>query len=172
MTYAVTKLERWADVETSPTEEAIIAMFEDLGMGEPGFFGYKLYVTSAKRLPGAEGYAADFHNTPPYTAVDLGADTQEGKDAAADFLYRTYWNQFVEMIHTRASGTSGWYVKNYVKVSNSFYGAETNAAHINHLHVAATLNDVSDLRNTTDFKNQAAAYQLYLKTHQAEADIM
>lgn len=68
-------------------------------------------------------------------AVDIaGTDAQMRDNAAFLIKYSSY---LTELIHTTPFTTdNGFYVKNYAKVGESFYGATTNAAHMNHVHVA------------------------------------
>lgn len=84
---------------------------------------------------------------------------QGAKDNLAAFLYNL--SSFItEEIHTRSSGTSGWYVKNGVRVSQSYYGKATAKAHINHVHFAvATLHSCDALIRSDYFKGYLKAFQ-------------
>lgn len=75
-------------------------------------------------------------------AVDYGASTQAAKDRLAEWLYQ-FAPHIRELIHTRANGTTGWYVKNGQKVSNSFYSPTLKREHVNHVHIAMTQADVA-----------------------------
>lgn len=151
-------------VRFSPTEVAVVGMLNAAGLGDPAYFGYKLYVTSALRTLGdgsGQTSTSPDHHTDG-TAVDLGADDQAGKDAAAAWLYR-WWNQYSELIHTRADGASGWYVKNYNIVPFAFYGRETTDAHVNHVHLAMTSSDVADMQHTPSYQTEVARYRAWIK---------
>jgi hypothetical protein len=84
---------------------------------------------------------------------------QAAKDRLAAFLYPL--SSFItEEIHTRATGTSGWYVKNGVRVGLLYYGKATAKAHINHVHFAiATLHSCDSLIRSDYFKVQLKAFQ-------------
>lgn len=84
---------------------------------------------------------------------------QQAKDNLAAFLYNL--SSFItEEIHTRATGTSGWYVKNGVRVPLSYYGASTARSHINHVHFAiATLHSCDALIRSDYFKGYLKQFQ-------------
>lgn len=67
-------------------------------------------------------------------AIDVSSASQYYKDELAKWLYR-YSSHISELIHTNASNTAGWYVKNNVKVKKGFYGATLERNHINHVHL-------------------------------------
>jgi peptidoglycan hydrolase-like protein with peptidoglycan-binding domain len=69
-------------------------------------------------------------------AVDFGSAAQLNKDQMA-----AWWNEhpgyLTELIHTRATGWTGWFVKNYRRVIGLItYGPTTLRNHRNHNHVA------------------------------------
>src|SRR5882724_5712354 len=114
---------RWADVQESVTQTAIIQLMTDVGWGD---IYPNIYVTSAKRDPGAEGYASDFHNTYPYQAVDFSWIDISGRDIIAIWWYK-YSGYMLELIHENDPDTdAGWYVKNGIRVGSNFYGDTTD----------------------------------------------
>ncbi|MBB5869079.1 LysM repeat protein [Allocatelliglobosispora scoriae] len=82
-------------------------------------------------------------------AVDFAlAQNAAGQKAMRDFArwMHQYSGYLLELIHTTPfSDDNGFYVKNGKKVSESFYGPATSAAHMNHVHVAANLDDAQRL---------------------------
>ncbi len=71
-------------------------------------------------------------------AVDFGRGGvgQENVDKLAAYFMEKFGRGLRELIHTRADGRSGWYVKNKQVVKPAYYGSEL-ANHINHVHAAA-----------------------------------
>lgn len=74
-------------------------------------------------------------------AVDYGAATQAAKDRLGAWLYQ-YSEYILELIHTKAAG-GGWYVKNGTK--GYPYSSSLKREHINHVHVAMSLEGVSGM---------------------------
>lgn len=63
----------------------------------------------------------------------------------AQWLYR-YSEWFIELIHTTPFTTdNGFYVKNGVRRSPGYYGAATEKAHDNHIHVAMSSRGAREL---------------------------
>lgn len=98
------------------------------------FTGAQLTVTQENPL-GSGG----FHGTG--NAVDFSDGGNAGTptmDAFAQYWYQ-YSDYLLELIHTNSGDhTTGYYVKNGVRVAGSFYGASLELQHENHVHVAAT----------------------------------
>lgn len=108
-----------------------------------------LYVTSAYR-PEETGshHAGLVYNGSPTAAIDMGAldfgETVgvERMRLLAKWLYDNFWDLIVEEIHTVTLPSTGYYVKNQVKV-----GPYAAADHWNHVHFA-TSSALVDQMNT------------------------
>lgn len=94
----------------------------------------KLYVTSTVggvHAPGSYHYRGE--------AVDFGSGQGTGYDAMDAFA--AWWAEhpgyLTELVHTRRTGYTGWFAKNYRRVLGILtYGYATLRAHRNHVHVA------------------------------------
>lgn len=98
----------------------------------------RMYVTSNFR-PGDPGYhgATDDHGALDFAAPMTAAGERDMRDASV-LMYR-YFADMTEMIHTTPYSTdNGFYVKNGQKVGPGYYGAQTEAEHRNHIHLAFT----------------------------------
>lgn len=102
----------------------------------------RMYVTSNFRS-GANDYhgATDDRGALDYSSVMTNQGAVDRRDAAAlVYADSAHW---LEMIHTTPFDTDdGFYVKDYVRKDASFYGAATNAQHLDHIHNAAKMSDV------------------------------
>jgi hypothetical protein len=110
----------------------------------------EIYVTSGTDSDhGATSYHYGklTYNGEPTGAVDFGAYTgttiAEGDRRMRDFakwLEDNFVTDIVELIHSTPYSTDdGFYVKNGRSVPQGYYGATTEAAHRNHVHLAMSL---------------------------------
>ncbi|MBV1850167.1 LysM peptidoglycan-binding domain-containing protein [Catellatospora tritici] len=126
-------IKRWHNVRTGPTGDKIISIFEK-------YYPKKrdLYVSSG--MDGDHGGSSHHyglsHQGSPTAAVDfgVGAKSTIGRDLAK-WIEDEFHDQCVELIHTTPfPDDDGFYVKNGQKISS--YGAGTDAAHADHVHLA------------------------------------
>ena len=84
---------------------------------------------------------------------------QVAKDDIAGYLY--HMSSFIsELIHSRAGDTSGWYVKNGIRVGHNYYGKATTKAHVNHVHFAIATQHQADALIASDyFRGQLKNFQ-------------
>lgn len=94
------------------------------------------YITSNYR-PGDPGYHGD---TGSNGALDFAAQMTDAGQRAMQAASRIVIEDaayFLEIIHTTPySDDNGFYVKNGQVVGPNYYGAQTNADHLNHIHLA------------------------------------
>lgn len=67
-------------------------------------------------------------------AIDVGSGNQVYKDQLAAWLY-PYYSHITELLHSKSGDTGGWYVKNGIRRSHSYYGSTLTRAHVNHVHL-------------------------------------
>ena len=123
--------------------------------------------------PGDGG--SDYHSYG--MAVDFySPSSQAAMRDFAKWLYDNYSSSLLELIHTTPYSTdNGFYVKNGKKVGWNFYGAATNNAHLNHVHVAVDKASAQALLNklakkpTTSTSTESAGhmYLIDLASYQA-----
>jgi hypothetical protein len=108
----------------------------------------KMYITSGNRGTSGRDYHED---TGSNGAMDVAApmdDAGQRVMQAASRLIMRDKDLFLEVIHTTPfSDDNGFYVKNGREVGPGFYGAATEAAHLNHIHLATSETMGSQLIN-------------------------
>lgn len=111
----------------------------------PADLASRMYITSNYR-PGDPGYHGD---TGSNGALDFAAqmtDAGQRDMQAASRLVMEDKDLFLEVIHTTPfSDDNGFYVKNGNDVGPGFYGAQTEAEHVNHIHIAASQSSANAL---------------------------
>ncbi len=133
-------LRRWSAVRTGPTGDAILDIIERYypKRGE-------VYVTSG--MDGDHGKVSHHyglhHRSSPTAAIDfgVGANARMGRDLAK-WIEDEFGDLCVELIHTTPfADDDGFYVKNGKKIAS--YGAATDAAHADHVHLAMSAAQVA-----------------------------
>lgn len=120
-------------VEASPTSQAQRNLIEAVRKANLPF---PVRVTSTTRGTN------DYHGQA--LAVDFAVGSSMTTDNSLKMrqlarVFIKYPGQLLELIHTTPfTDDNGFYVKNGSVVGEGYYGAATNAAHLNHVHVAAS----------------------------------
>jgi hypothetical protein len=131
----------WDSVRIGPVGTSIVDIF--------AYFYPKhdeIYVTSAmdsNHGTDSHHYGLEYQGSPA-AAIDFGVGTNArmGRDLAK-WIEDEFYDQCVELIHQTPFDTDdGFYVKNGTKVPAGYYGAATEAAHANHVHLAMSKKQV------------------------------
>ncbi|GIG00042.1 LysM peptidoglycan-binding domain-containing protein [Catellatospora citrea] len=133
-------LRRWSAVRTGPTGDGILDLIERYYPGRA-----EVYVTSG--MDGDHGKVSHHyglhHRGSPTAAIDfgVGANARMGRDLAK-WIEDEFGDLCVELIHTTPfADDDGFYVKNGRKIAS--YGAATDAAHADHVHLAMSAAQVA-----------------------------
>ncbi|WP_222106325.1 LysM peptidoglycan-binding domain-containing protein [Catellatospora sichuanensis] len=133
-------LRRWSAVRTGPTGDGILDLIARYYPKRA-----EVYVTSG--MDGDHGEVSHHyglhHRGSPTAAIDfgVGADARMGRDLAK-WIEDEFGDLCVELIHTTPfADDDGFYVKNGKPIAS--YGAATDAAHADHVHLAMSAAQVA-----------------------------
>lgn len=99
----------------------------------------RLRISSNFRGTSGQDYHEKLDDTGAVDIAGFSGYTAQAKKDLRDLAKILYANPgaWLELIHTTPfNDDDGFYVKNGRKVSSNYYGAATNAAHLNHVHTA------------------------------------
>ena len=142
-------------------------------------YGPQVGITFSPNDNGRAGTGTDYHTYG--MAVDFYAPSgstnwHERQRDFAKWLYDHYSGYLLELIHTTPFNTdNGFYVKNGGKVQPGFYGAATEQAHVDHVHVAMDMANAKALiakLNVDAFQVTAPALTGYLKDAAVRAALL